>query len=164
MPAVQENFHHSAHLVATVWPLQLLLSATGFGIAPPDRPLGAISPSLQGPQSIARRHRYLFNLRNHRKVQIIDGNIAFVGGMNVGIEYQGLNPKVGPWRDLQVEFTGPLVVAVVGLGYVGLPLLLAAAQRGFPTLGFDIDPAKVETLNAGGSYIQRISAADVAAM
>src|SRR5947207_14971953 len=55
-------------------------------------------------------------------------------------------------------------IGVVGLGYVGLPLLLAAAQRGFPTLGFDIDPAKVETLNAGGSYIQRISAADVAAM
>jgi cardiolipin synthase A/B len=55
-----------------------------------------------------RRHRYLFNLRNHRKVQIIDGNIAFVGGMNVGIEYQGLDPKVGPWRDLQAEFTGPL--------------------------------------------------------
>ncbi len=55
-----------------------------------------------------RRHRYLFNLRNHRKVQIIDGIVAFVGGMNVGIEYQGLDPKVGPWRDLQAEFTGPL--------------------------------------------------------
>lgn len=55
-----------------------------------------------------RRHRYLLNLRNHRKVQIIDGNIAFVGGMNVGIEYQGLNPAVGPWRDLQAEFTGLL--------------------------------------------------------
>ena len=54
------------------------------------------------------RNRYLFNLRNHRKVQIIDGTVAFVGGMNVGIEYQGLNPKVGPWRDLQAEFTGPL--------------------------------------------------------
>ena len=54
------------------------------------------------------RNRYLFNLRNHRKVQIIDGVTAFVGGMNVGLEYQGLNPKVGPWRDLQAEFTGPL--------------------------------------------------------
>jgi len=59
-----------------------------------------------------RRHRYLFNLRNHRKVQIIDGNIAFVGGMNVGIEYQSLNPKVGPWRDLQAEFTGPIACAL----------------------------------------------------
>ncbi len=54
------------------------------------------------------RNRYLVNLRNHRKVQIIDGAVAFVGGMNVGIEYLGLDPKVGPWRDLQAEFTGPL--------------------------------------------------------
>ena len=55
-------------------------------------------------------------------------------------------------------------IAVVGLGYVGLPLLLAVTQRGFPGLGFDIDPAKVEKLNGGGSYIQRILPADVAAM
>ncbi len=54
------------------------------------------------------RHRYLFNLRNHRKVQIIDGVYAFVGGMNVGREYQGLDPEVGPWRDLQAELTGPV--------------------------------------------------------
>lgn len=55
-------------------------------------------------------------------------------------------------------------IGVVGLGYVGLPLLMAAAERGFPTLGFDIDAAKIATLNAGGSYIQRISPATVAAM
>ncbi|MBW8780420.1 MAG: cardiolipin synthase [Verrucomicrobia bacterium] len=55
-----------------------------------------------------RRHRYLFNLRNHRKLQIIDGRHAFVGGMNVGREYQGLDPAVGPWRDLQVELEGPV--------------------------------------------------------
>ena len=53
MPGMQEDFHHSAHLVATVWPLQLLLSAAGFGIEMPDQQLGAISPSLQGPQPIA---------------------------------------------------------------------------------------------------------------
>jgi hypothetical protein len=53
MPGVQEDFHDSAHLVATIWPLQLLLSAAGFGIELPDRLLGAISPSLQGLQSIA---------------------------------------------------------------------------------------------------------------
>jgi cardiolipin synthase A/B len=55
-----------------------------------------------------RRHRYLFNLRNHRKLQVIDGRWAFVGGMNVGREYQGLDPKVGPWRDMQVELEGPV--------------------------------------------------------
>jgi cardiolipin synthase len=55
------------------------------------------------------KNRYLINLRNHRKLQIIDGEIAFVGGMNIGVEYEGLDPKVGPWRDLQAEFLGPIV-------------------------------------------------------
>jgi Phosphatidylserine/phosphatidylglycerophosphate/cardiolipin synthases and related enzymes len=58
------------------------------------------------------RRRFLFNLRNHRKVQIVDGAVAFVGGMNVGREYQGLDPKVGPWRDLQAELTGPVACAL----------------------------------------------------
>lgn len=58
------------------------------------------------------RRRFLFNLRNHRKVQIIDGTIAFVGGMNVGREYQSLDPKVGPWRDLQCELVGPVASAL----------------------------------------------------
>ena len=53
MPGVREDFHHSAHLVAAVWPLQLLLSTAGLGIKLPDQQLGAIRPSLQGPQSIA---------------------------------------------------------------------------------------------------------------
>jgi len=53
MPAVQEDFHHSARLVATVWPLQLLLPAAGLGIELSDQQLGAIRPSLQGSQSIA---------------------------------------------------------------------------------------------------------------
>jgi cardiolipin synthase A/B len=54
-----------------------------------------------------RRHRYLLNLRNHRKLQVIDGAVAFVGGMNIGREYQGLDPAVGGWRDMQIELTGP---------------------------------------------------------
>ncbi|HEY9250961.1 MAG TPA: cardiolipin synthase, partial [Rariglobus sp.] len=54
------------------------------------------------------RNRYLFNLRNHRKLQVIDGTVAFVGGMNIGREYQGLDPAVGGWRDLQIELTGPV--------------------------------------------------------
>jgi UDP-N-acetyl-D-glucosamine dehydrogenase len=55
-------------------------------------------------------------------------------------------------------------VGVIGLGYVGLPLLLTVAERGFAALGFDIDPAKVERLNAGGSYITHVNARRVAAL
>jgi UDP-N-acetyl-D-glucosamine dehydrogenase len=47
-------------------------------------------------------------------------------------------------------------VGVIGLGYVGLPLVLAVVEVGFPALGFDIDPEKVTTLNAGRSYIRGI--------
>ncbi|MGA6926998.1 MAG: phospholipase D-like domain-containing protein, partial [Desulfosarcina sp.] len=36
-----------------------------------------------------RRNRYFFNLRNHRKLQIIDGRLAYVGGINIGREYEG---------------------------------------------------------------------------
>lgn len=48
------------------------------------------------------------------------------------------------------------VVGVVGLGYVGLPLLMEFVDQGFNTIGFDIDPEKVEKLNAGKSYIKHI--------
>ena len=48
-------------------------------------------------------------------------------------------------------------VGVVGLGYVGLPLIRAFSAAGFRTLGFDIDRAKVTDLLAGRSYIAHIS-------
>ena len=48
------------------------------------------------------------------------------------------------------------VVGVVGLGYVGLPLVLLAAEAGFPVIGLDIDPEKVRKLKAGESYIKHI--------
>jgi UDP-N-acetyl-D-glucosamine dehydrogenase len=47
-------------------------------------------------------------------------------------------------------------VGVIGLGYVGLPLVLRFAEAGFTVLGFDIDPHKVDALNAGVSYIRQI--------
>ncbi len=52
-------------------------------------------------------------------------------------------------------------VAVIGLGYVGLPLALLYSEQGFPVTGFDIDERKVTTLNAGGSYIFRITAPEI---
>lgn len=52
------------------------------------------------------RNRWTFSLRNHRKLQIIDGRHCFVGGMNMGREYAGEDPAIGPWRDLQIEMTG----------------------------------------------------------
>jgi len=55
------------------------------------------------------RSRYSFNLRNHRKLQIIDREIAYVGGMNFGREYAGLNPAYGDWSDVQVRVRGTVI-------------------------------------------------------
>src|ERR1700678_2220529 len=48
-------------------------------------------------------------------------------------------------------------VGIIGLGYVGLPLMLAFANKGFPVVGFDIDQRKIEMLASGKSYIREIS-------
>jgi len=47
-------------------------------------------------------------------------------------------------------------IGVVGLGYVGLPLMLEFVSKGFYTIGFDIDPKKIELLEGGKSYIRHI--------
>jgi UDP-N-acetyl-D-glucosamine dehydrogenase len=53
-------------------------------------------------------------------------------------------------------------IAIIGLGYVGLPLSLQFAGRGVRVLGLDIDPAKAEALNSGRSYIAHVPPADIA--
>ncbi len=60
--------------------------------------------------------------------------------------------------------TKDATIGVVGLGYVGLPLILRFSQVGFRVIGFDIDPVKVEKLSAGKSYIERIEESAIAAM
>ena len=58
------------------------------------------------------RNRFQVNFRNHRKIVIADGNVAYVGGLNVGDEYMGLSKRFGPWRDTHVEVRGPVVQAI----------------------------------------------------
>ena len=54
-----------------------------------------------------------------------------------------------------------MTVAIIGLGYVGLPLCLQFARSGIQVLGLDIDAAKTDAINAGRSYIRHIDAAVV---
>lgn len=49
------------------------------------------------------------------------------------------------------------VVGVIGLGYVGLPLAVTVAKQGFSVIGFDVDPGKIDLLDAGESYIGAVS-------
>ncbi len=53
-------------------------------------------------------------------------------------------------------------IGIVGLGYVGLPLLMEFVEQGFTTVGFDIDNKKVDQLNKGQSYIKHIADARIA--
>lgn len=56
--------------------------------------------------------RFRVNFRNHRKIVVIDGETAYVGGHNVGDEYLGLDPVLTPWRDTHVELAGPVVQCI----------------------------------------------------
>ncbi len=55
------------------------------------------------------------------------------------------------------------LIGIIGLGYVGLPLGLAFAEKGFKVLGFDVDQRKVSSLERGESYIKHLDAPRVAA-
>nr|WP_295971761.1 cardiolipin synthase [uncultured Bacillus sp.] len=49
---------------------------------------------------------YALQVRNHRKITIIDGKLGYLGGFNIGKEYIHLDPKLSPWRDYHLKFTG----------------------------------------------------------
>ncbi|HSP41390.1 MAG TPA: cardiolipin synthase [Luteolibacter sp.] len=56
--------------------------------------------------------RLQLNFRNHRKIVVSDGQVAFIGGLNVGDEYLGRDQRFGGWRDTHLEMCGPVVQAV----------------------------------------------------
>jgi len=66
-----------------------------------------------------QRHKFLrflgpmrVNYRNHRKVVLIDGKVAFTGGLNVGVEYLGEEKRFGPrWRDTHLRLEGPAALS-----------------------------------------------------
>lgn len=63
----------------------------------------------------ANRHwwsRLQINFRNHRKIIVVDGKEAFLGGINVGDEYLGRDLKFGAWRDTHLKLKGPAVQAI----------------------------------------------------
>ena len=61
-------------------------------------------------RAILGRAHLRFNYRNHRKIVIIDGEIAYVGGFNIGKEYISMSKKFGYWRDTHMRIQGPAVL------------------------------------------------------
>jgi cardiolipin synthase len=76
---------------------------------PLQRAGGRVAPFL--PLNPLRSHIQI-NLRNHRKIVVIDGKVGFTGGMNIGDEYLGKSKYFGYWRDEFLRLQGP---AVAGL-------------------------------------------------
>ena len=56
--------------------------------------------------------RLQLNFRNHRKIVLADGEVALIGGLNVGDEYLGRDARFGGWRDTHLAMRGPVVQAV----------------------------------------------------
>lgn len=59
--------------------------------------------------TISKGNRFRLNFRNHRKILIVDGKVAFMGGLNIGDEYLGKNPRFGSWRDTHLRLQGAVV-------------------------------------------------------
>lgn len=57
-----------------------------------------------------RTNKFQLNFRNHRKIVVVDGRTAWIGGHNVGDEYLGLDPEFSPWRDTHVRLDGPVAI------------------------------------------------------
>ncbi len=64
--------------------------------------------------SLLRLINFRINNRNHRKLCIIDGEIAYIGGFNIGNEYLGLDKKFGYWRDTHFKVKGDAVNQIQG--------------------------------------------------
>lgn len=52
------------------------------------------------------------NYRNHRKIVVIDGEIGYTGGMNIGREYMGMHKRITPWRDTHIRVRGSCVASL----------------------------------------------------
>ena len=70
------------------------------------RDAGVQVTSFNAAQSWLSRH-WRLNFRNHRKIVVADGEIAWVGGLNVGLEYVDRHPTLTPWRDTHLKVAGP---------------------------------------------------------
>jgi len=57
--------------------------------------------------AVPLKRKWNINYRNHRKIAVIDGRIAFLGSQNIGDEYRGLWRRVGLWKDTHLRIEGP---------------------------------------------------------
>lgn len=61
------------------------------------------------------QNRFQLNFRNHRKIVVVDGKAAWIGGLNVGDDYLGKDKKLTPWRDTHLRLDGPAALVAQGI-------------------------------------------------
>jgi cardiolipin synthase len=91
-----------------------------------------------------KTNRFQLNFRNHRKIVVVDGKIAYVGGHNVGDEYLGKHPAFGSWRDTHVKVEGPIVQAIQFCFIEDWYW----ATKGIPELNWELNPVAGGNENA----------------
>lgn len=98
--------------------IYFLYDAVGSSALPDSylQPLRQAGVEIEAFRGSSRRggHPFRVNFRNHRKIVVVDGHSAFVGGHNVGDDYLGRSddPRLRPWRDTHVMIRGPAVLGV----------------------------------------------------
>src|SRR5262249_55095955 len=131
---------------------------------------------LTGPKRLEKRRRLVRERALLSNDPIRGGERPFSGVHRKGRSLSGGRERdvVKPANEQEtVARTGPgladqlrqriadrtATIGVIGLGYVGLPLILTFSEAGFPTVGFDVDGKKVDSLRRGRMYIQHLDGA-----
>ena len=70
-------------------------------------------PLRQAGGRVIRVKPFLTHYRSHRKIVVIDHEISYIGGMNIGVQYANMGKKKNPWRDTQIRMTGSCCAAVL---------------------------------------------------
>ena len=84
-----------------------------------------------------------FNYRNHKKIVVIDGKMAYLGGFNFGLEYASNEEKVEPFRDTQIKIYGESVAIIQKQFYIDF---YYAYSLSFPLVNLDIDKEDFENV------------------
>ncbi len=100
------------------------------------------------------RRRFQINMRNHRKILVVDGNVGFVGGLNIGDEYLGLAPRFGFWRDTHMRLRGPVVADLQRV--FAEDWNFASGERLIEPGGKDTDRDYYQPADAGGAYLAQV--------